>query len=149
MKYLPVTRERFLQDCLKELKVSPEDIDYVIMGHLHPDHSGGLPLFSGKKAKIIVQKDEVKEALMQTICYGNSSGYTRQDFVNPDLNWMVIEGDYRLFPDLKLISLPGHSAGTMGLMITLKNSGTIICPLRCSKYCPTFRKTGCYARYHF
>ena len=65
---------------------------------------------------------------MQTICYGNSSGYTRQDFVNPDLNWMVIEGDYRLFPDLKLISLPGHSAGTMGLMITLKNSGTIICP---------------------
>jgi N-acyl homoserine lactone hydrolase len=126
-KHLPPTRERFLKDALEEIKVYPDDIDYMIMGHLHPDHSGGLPLFSSKKAKIVVQRDEIKEALMQTICNGNASGYIREDIVDPPLNWMVIDGDYQLLPGVQLVSLRGHTAGTMGMMVTLENSGTIIC----------------------
>jgi glyoxylase-like metal-dependent hydrolase (beta-lactamase superfamily II) len=83
---------------------------------------------------------------MQTICNGNISGYVREDIVEPALNWMVVDGDYELLPGVQLVSLRGHSAGTMGMMITLENSGTIICTsdavLTSQNYEPPAAPTG-------
>ena len=44
--------------------VKPEDIDYVIISHLHHDHAGKIGLF--KNAKIIVQRQEMIRALLDT-----------------------------------------------------------------------------------
>lgn len=51
-----------IPDRLKELKISPDDIDYVFITHFHPDHIGGLidkndQIFF-KNAKIYVSKEE-------------------------------------------------------------------------------------------
>jgi glyoxylase-like metal-dependent hydrolase (beta-lactamase superfamily II) len=51
-----------IPDRLKELKIAPEEIDYVFITHFHPDHIGGLidkndQIFF-KNAKIYVSKEE-------------------------------------------------------------------------------------------
>ena len=43
---------------LEKIGVKLDDIDYVIMSHLHSEHAGWLPDFAGKKAKVILQQRE-------------------------------------------------------------------------------------------
>ena len=49
-------------DRLKELKISPDEIDYIFITHFHPDHIGGLidkdDNIYFKNAKIYVSKEE-------------------------------------------------------------------------------------------
>lgn len=127
--FLPYVRERFMVDALKELKLTPGDIDYVIMSHLHYDHAGGLSSFRGAKAKIVVQKVEVQVVMSAVHTHRNDlgyAGYLGTDFLFDDLNWMVIDGDYDLVPGVHLLLLPGHAPGQMGARIETKNTGDII-----------------------
>ena len=39
---------------------------------------------------------------------------------------MLIEGDYDLLSGIRLISLPGHTPGTMGVMFETKNGSVIL-----------------------
>jgi N-acyl homoserine lactone hydrolase len=45
---------------LKEIGLTPDDIDYVVQSHLHFDHAGGLRFFPW--AKILVHQDEYRFA---------------------------------------------------------------------------------------
>jgi glyoxylase-like metal-dependent hydrolase (beta-lactamase superfamily II) len=51
-----------IPDRLRELKISPDEIDYVFITHFHPDHIGGLvdknDQIYFKNAKIYVSKEE-------------------------------------------------------------------------------------------
>ena len=51
-----------LPDRLKELKISPDEIDYIFITHFHPDHIGGLvdkdDNIYFKNAKIYASKEE-------------------------------------------------------------------------------------------
>ena len=51
-----------LPDRLKELKISPDEIDYIFITHFHPDHIGGLvdkdDNIHFKNAKIYASKEE-------------------------------------------------------------------------------------------
>jgi glyoxylase-like metal-dependent hydrolase (beta-lactamase superfamily II) len=51
-----------IPDRLKELKIPPEEIDYIFITHFHPDHIGGLidknDQIYFKNAKIYVSKEE-------------------------------------------------------------------------------------------
>ncbi len=127
--FLPYVRPRFMVDALKELKVAPGDIDYVIMSHLHYDHAGGLSSFRGTKAKIVIQKVETQVAMSAVYTNRNDlayAGYLGTDFQFTDLNWTVIDGDYDLLPGVHLIFLPGHAPGEMGARIETKNTGDVI-----------------------
>ena len=125
----PLVRQRFMKDALKDLKVAPGDIDYVIMSHLHADHAGGLESFRGTNAKIVIQKSEA-QVIMAAIITNRKDpaymGFLGSDFAFTDLNWLVIEGDYDLLPGIHLLSLPGHTPGTMGMRVETKNNGNIL-----------------------
>ena len=45
---------------LAKAGVSPSDINYVILGHMHLDHAGNIGKFP--KATIVVQRDEISNA---------------------------------------------------------------------------------------
>ena len=47
-----------LENRLKELGLGPEDFRWVVMGHLHTDHAGGLRIFQDAGADIVVHEDE-------------------------------------------------------------------------------------------
>lgn len=125
----PLVRQRFMQDALKDLKVAPGDIDYLIISHLHADHAGGLASFRNSRTKIVIQKKEAQVIMSAVYTDRNDpvyGGFLGSDFQFTDLNWVVVDGDYTLLPGVHLLDLPGHTPGTMGMRVETKNSGNII-----------------------
>jgi glyoxylase-like metal-dependent hydrolase (beta-lactamase superfamily II) len=116
---------------LEKIGVSIDDIDYVVISHLFVDHDGWLPLFRGKKARIIVQRREFEYAYShlnpKTALEPYMSWlYWKDHFDHPDLNYELIEGDHFLVEDVEIIFTPGHSPGYQRMKVKLEESGTII-----------------------
>ena len=115
--------KKTLQKKLKEIGVSPFDITYVSVSHLHPDHTGNLHLF--KKSKILLQKEEIEAG------FGNFPSFYFFEFnhyKNLKNQIQTLNGDYDLFGDgtVTIIRAPGHTPGHQVLLIRLPNSGSII-----------------------
>jgi len=119
---------------LEKIGVTLDEIDYVIISHLMLEHTGYLPLFDGKKAKIVVQRKEFEYA------YANSNlkfapepfhswMYYRKHFDRPGLNYMFIEGDYTLVKGVEIIFTPGHTPGYQMVRVDLEKEGTILLSL--------------------
>ncbi len=124
-----VTPEVCLEARLKELKLGPEDFRYVVQGHLHCDHAGGLRLFADAGATIVVHEDEYKHVMQMHLDpeQQEATFYSPPDweFLARRRPWTVY-GDQELMKDVWLVSLPGHTPGTMGLMVRLSHTGWVL-----------------------
>jgi len=71
-----------------------------------------------------VRKEELEVAKAHS---APEAGYVRSDWDHP-LNYQVISEELDLFDDgaIKLVHLPGHTAGLMGAQVTLRNSGRFL-----------------------
>jgi len=107
---------------LKEIGLSPDDIDYVIQSHLHFDHAGGVRFFP--RSKIMVHRDEYRFA-HNADPYAKG-GYLLKDFDYPDLHWEFIDGDRQLVPGVTIILAHGHTPGVLSLVVDLPEEGTIV-----------------------
>ncbi|WP_026572156.1 YtnP family quorum-quenching lactonase [Bacillus sp. UNC438CL73TsuS30] len=116
-----VTKESELDSSLEKEGLKPEEIDYVLMTHLHFDHAGGLTkLVDGEyvsafpNAKIITSKIEWDEMRAPNIRSKNT--YWKE-------NWQAIEKQVIPFDEkwslgsLTLIHTGGHSNGHSILLI--------------------------------
>jgi N-acyl homoserine lactone hydrolase len=101
---------------LAELGVRPEDIDHVVVSHLHFDHAGGLRFFPN--AKVYVQERELQFAYWPAIY--QRSLYDRDDF-DHDLNWHELHGPWDIFGDgaVTVLPTPGHTPGHQSLCVEL------------------------------
>lgn len=107
--------------------LTPKDIRTVILSHMHVDHAGYLYLFP--HAQVIVQKDEFAQAFAYVFEQLDQNGrtlYMRRDITVPVDKYTLIQGDYQVCPGVTCISLPGHSAGLMGLQVELDEGGTYL-----------------------
>lgn len=112
-----------LEHQLSLLGVNPEEIDYVIISHLHHDHAGKIGLF--KNAKIIVQRREMARALMDTHTVNPMGTYLKAD-LEVDAKWTLVDGDVDFMPGIKLLLVPGHAEGLQCLQLELDNLGTVL-----------------------
>ncbi|MEH7074713.1 YtnP family quorum-quenching lactonase [Neobacillus drentensis] len=116
-----VTRESELDESLGELGLNSEDIDYILMTHLHFDHAGGLTkLVDGQyisafpNAKIITSQVEWDEMRNPNIRSKNT--YWKE-------NWEAIETQLEPFEEqwnleaLTMIHTGGHSDGHSILIV--------------------------------
>ncbi len=131
-KSIPLIRskEDMLDARLAVLGLKVEDIDRLILTHLHLDHAGGLCYFSGTQAgqSVIAHAEEIKQALYDTFTgHGELvNGYMRSDFYGlDDIHFDPVLESTVLADDLELVWLPGHTAGMLGVLIHLQNSGTL------------------------
>lgn len=123
---------QLLPDRLKNLGISPDEIKYVVISHLHCDHAGYVHLF--KNAEIIVSDDEFTGAMRLLGLDGFGAGpYKVPDFeafLKARLNWNLIhrsETEYEICPGVTAVNFgSGHAFGIMGLRVDLKNSGTFL-----------------------
>lgn len=136
-KGYPVHQSCDLKEKLKELSLYPDDIDMIILSHMHFDHVGNLRMFRGTKAgkNVWVQEEEAKHAFLCANRYDcgyeayRGDGYVRHEFNNLDgIEFHLIKGDIKLAEDLELLLLPGHTPGTTGLVIRTELTGTVIFP---------------------
>lgn len=109
--------EGLLQRLWEVAGLTPDQIDAVVMSHLHWDHAGNWLLFPS--AKIYVQEREVEFAsnpqpdqrhYYDTI--GRSSSFPYRQLILGDGSATPIWGS-----SLSLVPLPGHTPGSQGLLV--------------------------------
>jgi N-acyl homoserine lactone hydrolase len=120
--YDQVTEEQYLDSRLGQLGVSPEQLDYVVLSHLHFDHAGNLKLFAGTGAKLVCNDKEKEFAFGIDGLFAGA--HLKSDYEGVEFE--TVSGDTELVPGVTLIEAPGHTPGTMAMQVELPETGTMI-----------------------
>ena len=122
--YSDVKPEEFLEQRLKSAGLGPDDFTHVVAGHLHVDHAGGLRVFQDAGAEIVVHEDEYHGVLSLE---EDANFMCRADYeFLPRKKPTLVYGDQEILKGVKLISLPGHTWGTMGMLVQLEHTGSVL-----------------------
>lgn len=112
----------------KALGVDPDEINFVIVSHLHGDHVAGLKDFT--KATFVTSRSGY-EALAHTrglaaVRRGFLPQLVPEDFESR-VHW--VDGETDLFQDgfVRLIPLPGHAEGQMGALLQTELGRVFLC----------------------
>lgn len=109
--------EHPLEDDLADAGFGIEDVDRVVMSHLHLDHAGNLRRFAGTDTPIHVHREELGFAYYSAVSGKGSIAYFKPDF-DHDLAWEIVHGNRtRLTEGVELLHLPGHTPGLLGALI--------------------------------
>jgi N-acyl homoserine lactone hydrolase len=102
--------------------LGPNDIDVVVNSHFHPDHCGCNQFF--RKATILAHAKEIEAA---KAAGAEAAGYLKADW---DYGQPIepVSGERDLFGDssVVLVSMPGHTPGTMGALVSLDRDGQFL-----------------------
>lgn len=117
------TMKRTLTSQLAQLRLTPDDIRYVALSHLHQDHTGSIRLFL--KATFIVSKTELAWARSQPTPFGvdaEAIAPLAQDQVE------AADEDRDVFGDgsVRILKAPGHTPGSRMLLVRLVNAGPVL-----------------------
>jgi glyoxylase-like metal-dependent hydrolase (beta-lactamase superfamily II) len=107
---------------VREIGLEPEDVDYILLSHMHPDHFGFIDSFP--EAKIIVSEDEftymMRDYALKRFPFTKDIDY----FLQKDLKWELLPSDVKFKELMKGVTIVnfgrGHSYGMLGLLLELK-----------------------------
>src|SRR5499425_3275441 len=116
------TEEDLLVHRLDLVGLEPDNVDLVVLSHLHYDHAGGAALFP--KSELVVQKDEYSYAHYPASFF--ASFYYRKNFDLPGYRWRLLEGDAELIPGVTVLRSDGHTPGHQSLLVELPDTGPVI-----------------------
>lgn len=115
---------------LAAVGIEPEDIDTVLLTHLHPDHIGGL--IAG--GRTVFPKAEIVASARDHNYWTSSAEKAKApDFARPWFDAVatmtrrygerlrLFEGETEVLPGLQAVALPGHTPGHTGFVL---RSGT-------------------------
>lgn len=120
-----------ISEGLKEEGLSPEDIDIIIITHLHQDHMALCKDFPN--ARLIVQKKELDAALDVTAPPSVTRGYPQQ-VIRPlfEANrFEVVDGDKEIEPGIRVMLTPGHTLGGQSVVIQAGDQKVVITGFCC------------------
>jgi glyoxylase-like metal-dependent hydrolase (beta-lactamase superfamily II) len=129
-----VTPDVAIDAQLGKIGLKPDDITYVVVGHLHLDHGGNVGKFLN--STLVVQKDEIRNAFWPEP--GTAGPYIPGDVAPlrsaigeplPNKGKILqLSGDLDLFGDGSVVvkRWVGHTPGSQMLLVRLPKSGPII-----------------------
>lgn len=110
--------------------ISVDDINYIVLSHMHPDHIGGLKYFRNCK-RILISKAEYSlytEGKLSSLIFNKlvpdwfDRKYQTISHKSFDTEVNGVGGYFDLFRDRSMLlkMLPGHTKGQMGALINKK-----------------------------
>jgi len=111
-------------DQLSSLGLTPADIDYLALSHLHFDHAGGANAFV--TSTLLIQQAEYEAAFQRP---GEVSGYEPALFsALESAERVLLNGDQDVFSDgtVRIIATPGHTPGHQALFVDLEKTGPVL-----------------------
>jgi len=116
------TREMVLAG-LQRLELEPDDVDYVVLTHLHFDHCENVGLFA--KSTVVVHEAEIVEAEAHPSRDRYLADFWREllDRCKP----IVMTGpSYNVDDEVTIHHLPGHRHGQLGVSVDT-SAGRVVC----------------------
>lgn len=122
------TPQHMIHNRLSQLGYTPNDVNTVVLSHLHYDHAGGTDIF--KNANIYVNEAEFRNT-MSNFVLGEDLGFRLPTdinrMINAKLNWHLVPNSITqvmLTEGVKILNLgSGHAWGMLALDISLEKSG--------------------------
>jgi glyoxylase-like metal-dependent hydrolase (beta-lactamase superfamily II) len=123
--HLPLRKEAHqnLNRRLKDLELSVNDIDIVILTHLHWDHCFELKSFPN--ATFFVQKTELEYAVAplpsETVLYEAGIKGVQPPWFSVFGSINAVDGDQAILPGIRVVHLPGHTPGSQGVEVLTRD----------------------------
>lgn len=143
LKYHPYAKpeprkpEQEMKAQLAKAGVKPEEIDIVILTHLHWDHVGGVLEFPN--AQFICSQEELRFALDPPPCLYNAYEALQSGMEPMFLKVIgriktVEMNEKQIVEGVKVIPLPGHTPGLIGVVVDTEKGPHVIAGDAISKY---------------
>lgn len=121
-----VKDEQIVVNQLFQLGYKPDDVEYVIMTHLHLDHAKHMTDFPN--STFVLRKEELKAAWWPEKC---ESGYIYDQYKDTrQYEYIQLKDnvDFDLFCDgrVVLIDTKGHTRGHQSVIVKLENFGKVL-----------------------
>ena len=128
----PITKLVGIEEALAKEGLTVDDIDLLILSHLHFDHAGGLRHFEGTRAggQVMASETELHDALYKayTAPGGISGAYIRPLYCLPGISFQPVPDEgMKLADDLVLFVQKCHTAGLVGMRVKLDGGWVIFC----------------------
>jgi len=104
---------------LEQRGLSPDDIDVLVLSHLHFDHAANWDLFT--RANIFVHQIEMEYACSPQADHAELRYHARA--LREERNVRLIGADCELESGVELLHVPGHTPGSMAVKI----GGSVLC----------------------
>ena len=110
---------------LLKSNLKPEDIDIVILTHLHTDHCADAYKYTN--ARFIIQKEELESALNPhpAIAYMFNKKYFE------GLNFKTVNGEEKITEGVKVFPTPGHSPCGQSVKVDTASGKAVITGFCC------------------
>lgn len=114
-----------LEQGLSDAGLNPEDIDTVILTHLHIDHVELASKFAN--AKFVVQKSELDFALNP---HPSAAAFFNKELFD-GLDFQILDGDEEIVDGVKVFLTPGHTAGGQSVAVDTDSGKAVITGFCC------------------
>lgn len=106
-----------IEDALAAIGLRVADVTAVVNSHLHFDHSGQNASFGSQP--IYVQSRDLAMV--------DHPHFTIPEWIRfPGANYIAVDGDHELAPDVRLLSTPGHTPGHQSVVVETDDGPVVI-----------------------
>ncbi len=102
-------KQEMLSD-FKKIKIKPQDVDIILLTHLHYDHVDNLDLF--KNAKVYASKQEIEDFRKQPF-----EAVLNENFIRKIWKIVVQPSENLKLKSVKIIKVPGHTRGSLAFYL--------------------------------
>ena len=113
---------------LAQIGVGADDVRYVVLSCLLPDHAGSMSIFN--KSRFVLQFQELQDAWWPDRRYLTSYDFQELLPTRGLDYWELHDEDLDLFGDgaVRILTCPAHTRGEQALVVRLPSTGTVVLP---------------------
>jgi glyoxylase-like metal-dependent hydrolase (beta-lactamase superfamily II) len=112
-----------LLDQLRQCGVSLDEIDALVMSHLHVDHTGGIRYFADGRP-VYIQAAELDFGLTDEA----EPAQYRPHYDDAAIDWQRLDGDAEIADGFRAFHTPGHAPGHQSFLIELAGGDRVLFP---------------------